>query len=818
MVQDKSRRSIMKIISEMVRNGEPEDRIIKTLRELGIGDDEARRLLLVAQAQTFDLLKNEIGKIVESQISKENTALKEMITSQATQTAKERIVTPEVEEMVAPDLKSIREEPEKKTGESFFSKLLDKILHRKKSTMLPAPKPKKIMAIKTRMITPKETEKPVFKPAEKPEIKAGKPEKKELFKPGTRKPLARQKAITETIPLSEKEIMQTKKKTTSLEAWQTRYKKTLAGLKKKQKRKKLTEKEIAKKVQLAKKIRSYGLKIGKLKKQARTRKKIVKQKKAAREQREKISGASQGELKTMKELAQAAKAITMAAERIVKTAPRPKIVVQGNEEILSLEQQIGQTKQMMKRLETDFYKRRIALPEFQKRMIEYQSKLYELEEKKKIIETTKRTGKPEKRISKKLAKTLEKKLQGKISSDKLEKIEGYLSSLLKNKNADEKDVENKIKSVDSERLLASLEKIVTMAALEREARQAIEESRRQSPTIVIGAPSAEVEQAKQILRTEEIPQAIVMGAQQSVKKIRERHLEKKKEGPSAIPEVLRRMQRRTPRERVIIIREPAQVQQPQTIRAQAPQAKLSGKSVRTPSTVQQAIPAEKPVFEPAQKIAAKPGIKQRFPAEEKEKPKEVIREIIREKAYTSKTGGERKPVKETARETEEQEIKRIVKQKPKIEEEMEFEKPVKKVVRIRPIGDTTYARAPSKPIRVLAEPEKTWSEAEIPSYPETAYKKEKEKLKTQTKHIKRYEIVTTLDNILQKIKEKGIVTIKGLSEELKIDKKKLQELIKILEENKLIKIEYTTFGDEKVMDINYKKPEKKKNKKKQNKK
>ncbi len=55
----------------------------------------------------------------------------------------------------------------------------------------------------------------------------------------------------------------------------------------------------------------------------------------------------------------------------------------------SIDEEIEQTKKMIKALEVDFYKRRISEDEFRKRLFEYQQKLRELEEKKKIIEKAK---------------------------------------------------------------------------------------------------------------------------------------------------------------------------------------------------------------------------------------------------------------------------------------------------------------------------------------------------------------------------------------------------------------------------------------------
>ena len=49
--------SIIKIIQDMVREGESEEKVIQTLKELGVDPDKAKRLLLLGQADTFGLLR-----------------------------------------------------------------------------------------------------------------------------------------------------------------------------------------------------------------------------------------------------------------------------------------------------------------------------------------------------------------------------------------------------------------------------------------------------------------------------------------------------------------------------------------------------------------------------------------------------------------------------------------------------------------------------------------------------------------------------------------------------------------------------------------
>ena len=64
-----SDKSIIQIIQKMVQDNEPEEKIITTLESMGVSEDQAKRLVLIAQADTFTLLSSEIDKIVQEKIS-----------------------------------------------------------------------------------------------------------------------------------------------------------------------------------------------------------------------------------------------------------------------------------------------------------------------------------------------------------------------------------------------------------------------------------------------------------------------------------------------------------------------------------------------------------------------------------------------------------------------------------------------------------------------------------------------------------------------------------------------------------------------------
>ena len=67
--------SIIQIIQTMVQNNEPEETIIKTLESLSVSREQAKRLLLIAQADTFTLLQSEINKIVDREVAEKQSEI-----------------------------------------------------------------------------------------------------------------------------------------------------------------------------------------------------------------------------------------------------------------------------------------------------------------------------------------------------------------------------------------------------------------------------------------------------------------------------------------------------------------------------------------------------------------------------------------------------------------------------------------------------------------------------------------------------------------------------------------------------------------------
>jgi small-conductance mechanosensitive channel len=74
-----SQSSIISVIREMVKSGESEENIIASLNELGINPKDAKKLLLLGEADTFALLQSEINKMVKEYFDREKPEFEENI-------------------------------------------------------------------------------------------------------------------------------------------------------------------------------------------------------------------------------------------------------------------------------------------------------------------------------------------------------------------------------------------------------------------------------------------------------------------------------------------------------------------------------------------------------------------------------------------------------------------------------------------------------------------------------------------------------------------------------------------------------------------
>ncbi|MEW6294699.1 MAG: hypothetical protein AB1467_00185 [Candidatus Diapherotrites archaeon] len=80
--------SVIQIIEKMVSEGQPEKKIIASLKTLGINEDQAKKLLLLGEANTFNLLRTEIKKLVSEELDAKKDSLNNFIAAQAQLEAK----------------------------------------------------------------------------------------------------------------------------------------------------------------------------------------------------------------------------------------------------------------------------------------------------------------------------------------------------------------------------------------------------------------------------------------------------------------------------------------------------------------------------------------------------------------------------------------------------------------------------------------------------------------------------------------------------------------------------------------------------------
>ena len=71
--------SIINVIQKMVQEGQPRERIIQTLRDLGVEEEQAKKLLLIAEADTFTLLRKEINTMVKEEFAGQKTQFEDII-------------------------------------------------------------------------------------------------------------------------------------------------------------------------------------------------------------------------------------------------------------------------------------------------------------------------------------------------------------------------------------------------------------------------------------------------------------------------------------------------------------------------------------------------------------------------------------------------------------------------------------------------------------------------------------------------------------------------------------------------------------------
>jgi hypothetical protein len=72
-------KSIIEVIQKMVQEGQPKEKIVTTLKELGVDEAQANKLLLIAESDTFSLLKKELGGLVREEFVSQKGSFEDLI-------------------------------------------------------------------------------------------------------------------------------------------------------------------------------------------------------------------------------------------------------------------------------------------------------------------------------------------------------------------------------------------------------------------------------------------------------------------------------------------------------------------------------------------------------------------------------------------------------------------------------------------------------------------------------------------------------------------------------------------------------------------
>ncbi len=134
----KQEASIIEIIQKMIREGESEEKIVRTLKDLGVEEKKAKNLLLIGEADTFALLRSELTKIAKDNIQKELPEIQGNLQAEIKSSAKEvqqEVIHKTIEEMqkyehdVLSDIQQFKEQEQEKINQiSFFGeKVKEKI-------------------------------------------------------------------------------------------------------------------------------------------------------------------------------------------------------------------------------------------------------------------------------------------------------------------------------------------------------------------------------------------------------------------------------------------------------------------------------------------------------------------------------------------------------------------------------------------------------------------------------------------------------------------------------------------------------------------
>jgi len=80
-LEEQKEKSIVSIIQNMLSTGESADKILQTLKEMNIPEEQAKTLLMIAQTNTLSVLKGEVAQMVKEQMNTSYPELEKRLTN-----------------------------------------------------------------------------------------------------------------------------------------------------------------------------------------------------------------------------------------------------------------------------------------------------------------------------------------------------------------------------------------------------------------------------------------------------------------------------------------------------------------------------------------------------------------------------------------------------------------------------------------------------------------------------------------------------------------------------------------------------------------
>ncbi|MFH1587925.1 MAG: hypothetical protein ABIA76_01140 [Candidatus Diapherotrites archaeon] len=114
-------KSVIAIIQQMVKQGAEEEEIVKSLIELGVEKEQAKRLLLLGQANTFALLQGEIKKMIAEEIENQTPLIQKTIEEKSIKASAE--IENKIKETSQKELQAMENEIKRKSAN--FQKEID---------------------------------------------------------------------------------------------------------------------------------------------------------------------------------------------------------------------------------------------------------------------------------------------------------------------------------------------------------------------------------------------------------------------------------------------------------------------------------------------------------------------------------------------------------------------------------------------------------------------------------------------------------------------------------------------------------------------